>query len=361
MKIVLLGENNSVHIQKWVKAIAMQQDVQLHVISFSGGPEIEGVNYYALKKITGTRFDYMLNLFRVKKLIQKIAPNIIHAHYATSYGLLGAFSGFHPFVITGWGADIFDSPSNPFMKRILQFSFSKADAVTVLSQITKTEIGKLTNKPVDLVPFGVDINYFKPDETVTSKKSELIIGTIRTLKEKYGVEYLVKAFLALEEKFPNASLHIVGDGDQRTMLEELAATSKQKNAIVFHGFVSQTKEPERYLSILRSFDIFVIPSVIDSETFGVAAVEAAACAIPVVASCVGGLTEVVKDNETGIIVSPRNVKELSAALEILLNDEIKRKQFGNNGRKNAEQLYNWKNNVATMMNIYRRTIEEYKN
>lgn len=360
MKIVLLGENNSVHIQKWVKAISLQTNVQLHVITFSGGPEIENVNYYSLKKITNSRLDYMLNLFRVKKLIKKINPDIVHAHYATSYGLLGAYSGFHPFVITGWGADIFDSPENPLIKKILQFSFSKADAVTVLSQITKTEIAKLTNKQVDLVPFGVDINYFKPDETVTAKKSELIIGTIRTLKEKYGVEYLVKAFLLLEEKFSQTSLHIVGDGDQRKMLEELAATSKRKNAIVFHGFVSQTKEPERYLSILRNFDIFIIPSVIDSETFGVAAVEAAACAVPVVASRVGGLTEVVKDNETGIIVSPRSVTELAAALELLLNDEIKRKQLGKNGRKNAEQLYNWKNNVAAMINIYRRTIEENK-
>src|ERR1035437_2634307 len=177
MKVIILGENNSPHIQKWISAIAMCKGVELHVISFDGGVKFEGVNYHLLRKISGTRIDYLLNVFKVKSYIKNIKPDLIHAHYATSYGFLAAFSGFHPLIITGWGADIFDSPKNPLMKRLLVNSFKKADAISVLSEITRVEIKKLTNKFVHLIPFGVDINKFYPQQL---KSENLItIGTIR--------------------------------------------------------------------------------------------------------------------------------------------------------------------------------------
>src|SRR5882724_10174703 len=123
MRIVLLGNKSSVHIQKWVRAIATQADTELHVISFPGGVEFEKAIYHPLKKYSGNRLDYLLNIPRVKKLIKAISPDIVHAHYATSYGLLAAISGFHPLIITGWGADIFDSPANPLMRSALKYSF----------------------------------------------------------------------------------------------------------------------------------------------------------------------------------------------------------------------------------------------
>lgn len=178
MKIVILGENSSVHIQKWIAGIAACEGVELHVITFDRGFKFEGVTYHSLKKITGNKIDYLLNVFKVKAYIKMIKPDVVHAHYATSYGFLAGFSGFHPLVITGWGADIFDSPKNPLMKRLLINSFEKADAISVLSEITRVEMKKLTNKFVHLIPFGVDIKKFSPQK---SKNNNVIkIGTIRT-------------------------------------------------------------------------------------------------------------------------------------------------------------------------------------
>src|ERR1051325_5937881 len=179
MKLCILGDNGSTHIQKWVRAIAEYKNIELHVISFDKGIKFDGVSYHPLKKYTGTKLDYFLNSFKVKSFIRTIEPNLIHAHYATSYGFLSAISGFHPCIITGWGADIFDSPKNPFMNQILKYSLSKADAITVLSKITSKEISKYTNKPVRIIPFGVDISRFSPKE---KNGDEFIrIGTIRTL------------------------------------------------------------------------------------------------------------------------------------------------------------------------------------
>src|SRR5665213_2206000 len=99
MKVIILGDNNSPHIQKWISAIALCKGMELHVICFDGGVRFDGVNYHLLSKVTGTKIDYLLNVLKVKSFIKKINPDLVHAHYATSYGFLATFSGFHPLII----------------------------------------------------------------------------------------------------------------------------------------------------------------------------------------------------------------------------------------------------------------------
>jgi glycosyltransferase involved in cell wall biosynthesis len=356
MKLVLLGENGSVHIQKWILGISESKDIDIHVISFERGIRFPGVSYHFIQPITKTRFDFFLSVFKVKKIIKRINPDLVHAHYATSYGFWAAFAGFHPCIITGWGADIFDSPSNPIMRLILKYTFRRADAITVLSEVTRKELKKLSSKPVKLVPFGVPTDRYSP--LLENKKDEFIrIGTIRTLSEKYGIEYLIQAFYQIHEIFPFARLEIVGDGPQRDKLINLCKELKIHQKVTFHGYVNQHSEPEKYMQLLQSFDIFTILSVLDSETFGVAAVEAASCGIPVVATKVGGLPEVVEDGITGILVPPANVEKTAEALKNLLGNEELRTSMGVNGRIKVLKQYDWKNNLKSMTDLYRNLSE----
>lgn len=354
MKLCLLVDNSSVHNQKWTQALSVQKDIELHMISFDGGHQFANVNYHLLKRFTHTKLDYFLNVSLVKKKIKFINPDVLHSHYATSYGYLGARSGFHPYILTGWGADIFDSPKNFFMKRILRYALSKADAITVLSKITSKEISKYTNKPIHIIPFGVDVSMFFSSQK--NKDSIIRIGTIRTLSEKYGLEYLILAFAQLVTKYNNIRLEIVGDGEQKQYLKSLAEKLNVSNEVTFHGFVSQTTNFEKYIGLLRNFDIFTILSILDSETFGVAAVEASACGIPVIATSVGGLPEVVVHEKTGFIVSPKSVTETILALEKLILDKNLRTTYGNNGREKVENEFNWDKNVQQMIEIYQRLL-----
>ncbi|PJC62102.1 MAG: glycosyltransferase family 4 protein [Flavobacteriales bacterium CG_4_9_14_0_2_um_filter_32_27] len=351
MKIVILGDNVSVHIQKWINAIAQYKSIELHIVSFEGGAKFENVIYHNLKRFTNTKLDYFLNAFNVKSLIKSIQPNIIHSHYATSYGFLGAFSGFHPFIITGWGADIFDSPKSLLMKILLKYSFRKADKITVLTEVTRKEIKHLTNKPVSLIPFGVDLDKFK--YSPENQEKEIIrIGTIRTLSEKYGIEYLIRAFANLYHEFPHLHLDIVGDGPLMSFLKNLTIELGVADRIIFHGYVNQNTDFDKYIELFNSFEIFTILSILDSETFGVAAVEASACGKPVIATNVGGLPEVIDDGITGLIVAPKNVAEITQAIKKLVISKTLRTQLGQNGRKKVEEKYNWETNVKNMIHIY---------
>ncbi|MEX1190261.1 MAG: glycosyltransferase [Bacteroidia bacterium] len=357
MKLIILGENGSVHVQKWIIAIASVPGIELHVITFKRGPEQPQVHYHYLKKFAGNKLDFLLNLFHFKRIVSEIKPDLIQAHYATSYGFLAAFSGFHPFIITGWGADIFDSPANPIMKSMLQYSFRKADAISVLSEVTRKEIKKLTNKHVNLIPFGVDTNKFNPRKRDDDKKI-VRIGTIRTLSEKYGLEFLIKAFANAYAQHPEIRLEIVGDGPQKQMLNELCENLNISDVVTFHGYVNQNTDFEKYIALLQSFDIFAILSILDSETFGVAAVEASACGIPVVATNVGGLPEVIDDEKTGLIVPPKNAEATSEAFIRLIKDKSLREKLGAGGLAKASSMYNWKFNIQQMVDLYKKTMKK---
>lgn len=348
--VCLLGNNGSVHVQKWIKALALNKSLELHVVTFRGGKEFEGVKYHYLQKFTGTKLDYIFNIFRLKKMLRVISPQIFHAHYATSYGFMGAVANQHPYVVTGWGADVFDSPKNPIMKWVLKYVLKKADAITVLSKITQKEISKYTNKSVGLIPFGVDLAKF--NTTKKLRDQTLKVGTIRTLSSKYGIVYLIDAIASLASKYPNLRLEIVGDGPLRQSLEQKVLDLKISNLVTFHGYVNQNQTFEKYIELLSSFDVFVIPSILDSETFGVASVEASACALPVVATRVGGLPEVVMDNITGILVPPKNSKAIADALEYLILHPSESTRMGLEGRKFVEANYNWDENVKSMVELY---------
>lgn len=312
MKVCYLGDNGSVHNQKWIQALSAQKGIELHVICFDKGVKYEGVKYYFLKKFANNKADYLLNIFKLKRLLKQIKPDVLHAQYATSYGFMGAVSGFHPLIVTGWGADIFDSPGNLIMQKVVEYSLRSADAISVLSHVTLKEIGHYTDKEVSLIPFGVDISKFSP-KPVSSPTNIIRIGTIRTLSEKYGVTYLIEAFAMVSRKYDHVFLDIVGDGELRAVLEQQVFDLGISDRVKFHGYLNQQIDFKKYYSILSGLDIFAILSILDSETFGVAAVEAEACGIPVVASNVGGLPEVVIDGETGLIVPPRDSKATADA------------------------------------------------
>jgi glycosyltransferase involved in cell wall biosynthesis len=107
------------------------------------------------------------------------------------------------------------------------------------------------------------------------------------------------------------------------------------------------------MQLLQSFDVFAILSILDSETFGVAAVEAAACSIPVVATRVGGLPEVVEDGITGLLVPPADIEKTADALISLIKSEELRSKMGSNGRNKVLIQYDWKNNLKSMIDLYR--------
>lgn len=333
MKICYLSDAGSVHTKKWCDFF-IKQGHKVYLISLRDG-NIDGVDTISLgfddallqSGSLTSKLKYLTKFFKVRKIIKKINPDIVHAHYATSYGMLTALSGIRPFYLSVWGSDVYDFPSNFITKSMLKYVLSCAKYIFSTSKAMVLQTSKFTNKPMEITPFGVDTNVFHPIEKSNSDDVK-IIGCVKSLETYYGIHNLIKAFAEVYKSNKNIRLKIAGKGNQEEKLKSLAKKLGISECIEWLGFVSPA---ENVVKTFNSFDIAVVPSL--AESFGVSAVEAQACGIPVIVSDVGGLPETVVDGKSGIIVPPDDIKSLSEAIKSLLNDDAKRAEMGKYGRE----------------------------
>jgi len=367
MRILLLADSDSAHTINWAKSLSAK-GITLGIFSlhsfnstlYDDSKNIQLFGYDVNRRVqqkNETSFSksiYFFALQRIKKIIKEFKPDILHAHYLSSYGLLGALSGFKPLIISVWGSDIFQFPNHSFLHRAsVKYSLNRADRILSTSKIMKEEILQYTNKDVIVTPFGIDTEVFYPHKTKTIfSNDELVIGSVKTLETNYGIEYLINAFHIIKQNNPEKKfkLLIVGKGSQKPYLEELSNKLGLQNEIVFTGFVKYD-EIQVYQNMI---DIAVIPSI--NESFGVSALEASACGKPVVASNVGGLKEVVDNGETGFLVEKQNSEAIAEALQILINNNALRNLLGENGRNKVISEFNQKDCVQNMISIYKNTV-----
>lgn len=367
MKILILADAGSTHTTKWVNSL-ISKNVEIILFSLSGFNQNEYVDS-ALLKIYATDISsskniqdigvfkkvvYITALPRVKKIIKKHNPDILHAHYASSYGTLGALSGMHPFILSMWGSDVYLFPrKNKLFQSIIKYNLKKADLVLSTSKMMALETSKYTDKNIEITPFGVDTRLFSPSNEDKRNNDEFIVGTIKKLDHIYGIDLLIKAFAILVKNNSNKTLKLVigGVGNEMDNLKDLTKSEGISNYVEFLGRISQEKVAE-YLNI---FDVYVALS--RSESFGVAIVEAMACGTPVVVSDAGGLPEVVENNTSGIVVPKDNVEKAVEAIQMLIDDKSLRDNFSEAGRTRVVKNYDWEKNVDLMYKHYKSLLK----
>lgn len=362
MKICFLADANSAHTKKWCRYLS-QRDCQIDVISLSEG-QIDGAQVYNLgvdsdkikSKFIFNKTNYLFQSGKVKELLRHIKPDILHAHYATSYGLLGSITGFHPYVLSVWGSDVYIFPRrNIINKKMLQYNFKKADYIFSTSRAMAEETNKYTDKKLFITPFGVDTDIYKP---MHSKDDNYItIGTIKSLETVYGIDYLIKAFAKIVKNNNPIKLRlkIAGKGSEEENLKNLCISLGIEKQVEFLGFLNMEQTVKAY----NSFDIAVFPSI--SESFGVSAVEAQACGIPVIVSDVGGLTEAANPGLSGVTVRKQNIEDLVSAMQKLIDDKSLRETMGRNGIEYVKQNYDVNHNFDHIMEIYNNILQSVHN
>jgi glycosyltransferase involved in cell wall biosynthesis len=366
--VLILSDANSSHTLKWVRGLS-ERGITIILYSLS---DVENKQAYAkhdnviiehgdispdiFQKSAGafSKAIFLKTVPHIKKLISRYVPDIVHAHFATSYGIMGALSGFHPFIISVWGNDVFVFPQKSFVhKKILQFNLNRANIILSTSHVMAKETSKYSSKPIVVTPFGVDLNIFQSSKKM-KKNDEIVIGTVKSLEDKYGIKYLLEAFKLLINKNRNLKLLIVGGGTKEIELRELTKKLGIEKRTKFQGKVAY----DDVVNYHNRMDIEVFPSIIDGESFGVSVVEACACENPVVVANVGGLPEVVEDGKTGLVVPSKNAHMLANAIEKLLLNEELRNKIGKAGRDRVERFYNLDNNLDQMIEVYHKIIKK---
>jgi glycosyltransferase involved in cell wall biosynthesis len=303
-RICLLADGASIHTRRWCAHFS-GRGFEMHVITFRGA-EVPGATVHALDAgeimSRGGNWQVLAKLPAVRRLVRSIRPDLLHAQYATSYGLLGALCGFHPFVVTALGSDVLVSPRESRVYRmVLRYVFRKADWITSMADHMTVGIVELCHRPdkVTTVAFGIDPRIFHADGRRVPI-DRIVIASTRNFEPVYDVQSLVRAFPRVLQALPRAELHLVGTGAQRAEIEGLVAREGVAGRVTMHGALPQPRIAE----LLRGTHVFVTTSLSDGNNISLN--EAMACGCLSVATDIPANRQWVAEGLNGFFSPPGN-------------------------------------------------------
>ena len=209
----------------------------------------------------------------------------------------------------------------------------------------------------EIIPFGVDTEFFRP---IKLEKNEEIfqILSVGYLIERKGFDYLVKAVKEVLKTHSEVRLNIVGSGPLEMQIKKLIHELGLDDTVKILDNVSD----EELLNLYNSSDLFVLPSIVDSqgnmEGLGVVLLEAMACKVPVIGTDTGGIPDIVDDDETGLLVPEKDILEISRAIIKLIENGDLRRIIAFKGYTMVKDRFSWEQIANKYINIYKNSIKE---
>ncbi|MEX2601801.1 MAG: N-acetyl-alpha-D-glucosaminyl L-malate synthase BshA [Balneolaceae bacterium] len=347
-----------------------QRGHQIHILSYARPARLEtfqtNISYHEVDLSTYPLFEYppydlalanvMVNLIQYENL------DVLHVHYAIPHAtsaylakqILGEQASHVPIITTLHGTDITLIGSDPSYKQVVDFSINQSDGVTAVSEFLKEETYSRFDirKDIRVIPNFIDLKRFKRQKKKEFKEAmslsdEKIVVHVSNFREVKRVPEVVNVFHKVIEAGIPARLLMVGDGPDRVKAERRCRELDICDKVRFLGKQEQVEE------ILSIADLFLIPS--GSETFGLAALEAMGCGVPVISSDIGGLPEVNIDGETGYLCGLDDIECMGRHAINILSDEKLHAQLASNARKQAERF-----ELYRVVEVYENYYEEIR-
>jgi glycosyltransferase involved in cell wall biosynthesis len=287
------------------------------------------------------------------RLLNREQYHAVHVHWPLPHAIFGwvakTFFGM-PLVTTFYGVELrWVKRSMPLLKGFLSWSARISDKVVAISNYTAREIKELVDIPVEVIPYTISL----PENVEFSnpRSSPSIILSVSRLVERKGIIYLIDALKYLPEEL-NIHLVIIGEGPERDRLKERALTQSLGQKVSMPGWVSETELADAY----RNASVFVLPAIIDSkgdtEGLGVVLLEAMNYKVPVIGSNLGGITDIIIDQGTGLLVPPKDPKALAESLARILTDNHLRTKVTENAYQHLKHNFSWDSILNKWVRIY---------
>jgi D-inositol-3-phosphate glycosyltransferase len=303
------------------------------------------------------------------RYIAGVRPDLIHVQHPLErqlyVGLLARLERWRlPVVVTVHS--LFGEHPDEVVYGLMGPNLVRADRVIAVSQHVADQAVQLgvDVRRLRVIPSGVDVERFRPRDRLGSRRTlglpadARVILFVGTLEARKQVDRLVAALPAVRKTVPNASLVVIGtgdhagSGDQMPLLRRMVDELRLNEAVRFAGRVPEEDLADWYAAA----DVFALPS--SSEGQGIAALEAMACGLPVVASAVGGLLTFVEDGRNGYLVPSGDVPALASRLIEILDDSRLRDRMGASACQIAKQRFSWPQTVADTIGVYNEVLTE---
>ena len=282
---------------------------------------------------------FISQLYNINRLIKKEKIDLIYANWIIPQGFIATFirrSCNIPLVTYSHGSDVFPL-KNKFFKFIQKYTLKNSEVVII------NRFPEFYGK-IKVIPLGINIKKYTKKYSKREKneivekyglKNSRVLLFVGRLNELKGVQYLIRALLDINNKFKNVKLLVIGQGPYKTSLEEIVKELNLQNHVIFIGAL-----PKKDIGVYYNLaDIFVLPSL--SEGLGIVLLESILSGTPVIGTNVGGVPDIIKNNETGLLVEPENSIQISEAINKLLNDRILRDKLTENALLYIKNTFSW--------------------
>ncbi|OCB75242.1 N-acetyl-alpha-D-glucosaminyl L-malate synthase BshA [Flavobacterium piscis] len=337
-----------------VRLALLNPNVHYHEVNV---PEYPLFHYQPYELALSSKLVDMVKLYKIE---------VLHVHYAIPHAYAGYMAkqmlkneGINlPMITTLHGTDITLVGNHPFYKPAVTFSINKSDYVTSVSQSLKDDtlkLFKIKNK-IKVIPNFIELDKMKKDplapchRSVMAKENERIITHISNFRKVKRIPDIIKIFYNIQKEMP-AKLMMVGDGPEKEKAEILCMELGIYDKVIFFG---NSNEIDKILCLT---DLFLLPS--ETESFGLAALEAMACGVPVISSNSGGLPEVNFEGISGYLSNVGNVEEMAANAIKILKDDKTLSEFKANALEVAKK-FDIKNILPKYEALYQKAIDDYK-
>jgi glycosyltransferase involved in cell wall biosynthesis len=261
-------------------------------------------------------------------------------------------------MVTSWyGVELrWVKGSLPWLRRFVVWALSVSDQVVAISSYTAREIAELSPVSVRVIPYTVGFGDIEDGVPRVVPRDAYVILFVGRLVERKGVRYLIDAVQRLSPA-RRAKLVIIGDGPERQRLEEQIRGGRLEDRVELRGRVTAGELRQAYAGA----SVFVLPSIVDArgdtEGLGVVLLEAMSYGVPVIGSNLGGITDIVTDGETGLLVPPADPVALAAALERLAGDSRLARRLGEAGHRHVRERFSWAAILAQWQACYAAALE----
>ncbi|MBP4142350.1 N-acetyl-alpha-D-glucosaminyl L-malate synthase BshA [Flavobacterium sp. P4023] len=336
-----------------VRLALLSPNVHYHEVNV---PEYPLFHYQPYELALSSKLVDMVKLYKIE---------LLHVHYAIPHAYAGYMAkqmlkdeGINlPMVTTLHGTDITLVGSHPFYKPAVTFSINKSDFVTSVSQSLKEDTLKLFNikNEIEVIPNFIELNKNVKDagvpcqRSVMAKQEERIITHISNFRKVKRIPDVIKIFYNIQKEIP-AKLMMVGDGPEKEKAEVLCQELGIEDKVIFFG---NSNEIDKILCLT---DLFLLPS--ETESFGLAALEAMACGVPVISSNSGGLPEVNFEGISGYLSNVGNIEDMAKNALKILKDDATLENFKENALSVAKQ-FDIKNILPLYEDLYQKAINKY--
>lgn len=293
---------------------------------------------------------------KVAAVAREAGLDIIHAHYAIPHSLCAYLAREMvgrdkvKIITTLHGTDITLVGNDPSFREITTFSIRESDAVTAVSKSLQQETAAIftSEKQVEVIPNFIDTGLYTPGvKDGGREKKEKVLLHISNFRPVKRVTDVIRIFQKVQEEVP-ARLVMVGDGMDRFGAADLVQELGLKKKVFFLG------NQDDVLPVLQGADVFLLPS--EKESFGLVALEAMACGVPVVASDIGGIPEVVKNGSTGFLYPVGDIDAMAAGCLALCRDGELHAEFSRQARRRAVNCFDSGKIIPVYEGLYQRVL-----